>query len=162
YPVASIAAAAISYGLADVLSGSGFLAVYLTGLVLGSARIPARRTVDDFHAGLAWVSQIALFLTLGLLVFPSDLDRVAVDRLARALGLTSTEPALPRPLVEVGAIQRLGAEVLEFPIVADDAIVGHVVNELDLPREALVSVIVRRDEALLPRGSTELEAGDRL
>ena len=84
YPVASIAAAAISYGLADVLSGSGFLAVYLTGLVLGSARIPARRTVDDFHAGLAWVSQIALFLTLGLLVFPSDLDRVTKTLVAAA------------------------------------------------------------------------------
>jgi len=76
YPVASIAAAALSFGVADALHGSGFLAVYLTGLALGSGQIPARRTVADFHDGLAWVSQIAVFFTLGLLVFPSDLGDV--------------------------------------------------------------------------------------
>jgi cell volume regulation protein A len=62
----------------------------------------------------------------------------------------------------VGAIRRLGAEVLEFPVGDNDAIVGRVVNQLALPREALVSVIVREDQALLPRGSTEIEVGDRL
>ncbi len=81
YPVASIATAGIAFGLADVLHGSGFLAVYLAGLALGSAPIPGKRTVEDFHAGVAWVAQIALFLTLGLLVFPSELGEVAVDGL---------------------------------------------------------------------------------
>jgi potassium/hydrogen antiporter len=85
------------------------------------------------------------------------------EPLARALGLTGSQPALPRqPLVEIGTIRRLGAEVLEYPVDRDDAIVGRVVNELGLPREALVNVIVRRDEALLPRGSTQIDAGDRL
>lgn len=244
YPVASIAAAAIAFGGAEVLTGSGFLAVYLTGLALGSGRIPARRTVGDFHAGIAWVSQIALFFTLGLLVFPTELGGVAgeglliagvlmlvarpaasllatvgwryspreslligwaglrgalpvvlatfpvidgvphageffnivfflvitsaviqgatFEPLADALGLTTSEPALPRPLHEVARIRRLGGEVLEFPVGADDAIAGHVVNELQLPREAIVSLIVRRDQALPPRGSTVIEPGDRL
>src|SRR5262245_55131946 len=81
YPVGSIATAALSFGLADVLHGSGFIAVYLTGLILGSAAIPARRTVADFHDGLAWVSQIAVFFTLGLLVFPSQFGEVAGDSL---------------------------------------------------------------------------------
>ena len=62
----------------------------------------------------------------------------------------------------MGTIRRLGAEVLEYPVGERDAIVGRLVNQLELPREALVSVIVRDDEALLPRGSTEIEAGDRL
>ena len=44
----------------------------------------------------------------------------------------------------------------------DDAIVGQLVRELGLPRDALLSVIVRGDEALLPRGSTRIEAADRL
>jgi potassium/hydrogen antiporter len=244
YPVASVAAAAIAFGAADVLGGSGFLAVYLTGLLLGSAQLPARRTVGDFHDGLAWVSQIAVFFTLGLLVFPSQLGDVAgegllvalvlmlvarplatfvctlplgfsprestllgwaglrgavpivlatfavieevpnadslfnvtffvvltstlvqgvsFEPLARALRLTTEEPALPRPLVEVGTIRRLGAEVLEFPVREEHAIAGRLVNELGLPREALVSVIVRGDQALLPRGSSTIEAGDRL
>ena len=64
--------------------------------------------------------------------------------------------------MEVGTIRRLGAEVLEFPVAENDAIVGRVVNELALPREALVNVIVRGDQALLPRGSTTIEGGDRL
>src|SRR4051812_39838506 len=49
YPVATIAAAGVSFGAADVLHGSGFLAVYLTGLTLGSAQIPAKSTVTTFH-----------------------------------------------------------------------------------------------------------------
>ncbi len=81
YPVASIAAAGISFGAADVLHGSGFLAVYLTGLVLGSVQLPARRTVADFHDALAWVSQIAVFFTLGLLVFPSEFGDIIGEAL---------------------------------------------------------------------------------
>jgi potassium/hydrogen antiporter len=56
YPVATLATAAIAFGAADVLHGSGFLSVYVAGLVLGSARIPAKRTVTVFHQGLAWVA----------------------------------------------------------------------------------------------------------
>jgi cell volume regulation protein A len=76
FPVASIATGALAYGGAAIIHGSGFLAVYLAGLALGSAHIPARRTITAFHEGLAWVAQIALFLTLGLLVFPSQLGDV--------------------------------------------------------------------------------------
>jgi cell volume regulation protein A len=85
YPVASVTAAALSFGLAEVAHGSGFLAVYLTGLGLGSARIPAKRSVVAFHEGLAWVAQISMFLTLGLLVFPSQLGDVALEGTAIAL-----------------------------------------------------------------------------
>jgi potassium/hydrogen antiporter len=77
YPVASLAAAALAFGSAATLDGSGFLAVYLAGLALGSANLPARRTVAAFHEGLAWVAQLGMFLTLGLLVFPAQLDEVA-------------------------------------------------------------------------------------
>jgi potassium/hydrogen antiporter len=243
YPVASLATVALGFGAAESLDGSGFLASYVTGLVLGSAAIPAKRTVTVFHQGVAWVAQIALFLTLGLLVFPSQLDDFwleglvlafvlllgrpiataiataldpfsAADRitlgwaglrgaipvvlaifpviegvpdslrffnvvffavvistlvqgptfepLARSLGVTTNEPALPRPLTETGTIRRLGAEIVEYPVGPDDAIVGRVVRDLGLPRDALLSVIVRGREAILPRGSTRIEADDRL
>ena len=75
YPVASLAAAALSFGSAAALHGSGFLAVYLTGLALGTGNLPAKRTVTAFHEGLAWVAQLGMFLTLGLLVFPSRARR---------------------------------------------------------------------------------------
>jgi cell volume regulation protein A len=246
YPVATLSTAGLAFGGAATLHGSGFLAAYLAGLMLGSARIPAKQTVTVFHQGLAWVAQIAMFLALGLLVFPSELDDVwlegtalalllvfiarplpaalatafesftarerlvlgwaglrgavpvvlatfaviediphgqsreffnivffavvistllqgtTVEWLARKLGVTTTEPALPRPLVETGTVRRLGAEIVEYPVGPDDAIVGQLVRELGLPRDALLSVIVRGEEALLPRGSTRIEADDRL
>ena len=244
YPVASLAAAALAFGGADALHGSGFLAVYIAGLALGSGHVPAQQTVSSFHQGLAWVAQLGLFFTLGLLVFPSQLLEVAVqgtvlglvvavvarplavvaatafsklsaaervvlgwaglrgavpvvlatfpvlanvphsleffnivffavlvstlaqgttfEPLARRLGVTTNEPALPRPLAEAGTIRRLGAEILEYPIGPDDAIVGARVRDLGLPRDAVVNVIVRDDQAIPPRGSTRLRAGDRL
>ena len=75
---------------------------------------------------------------------------VTLDPLAKVLRVTGDEPAMPRPLHEVGTIRRLGAEVLEYPVGETDAIGGLRVNQLELPREALVSVVVRDDEALLP------------
>ena len=80
-----MAAAAISFGAAELAHGSGFLAVYLTGLALGTGIIPAHRTVTAFHQGLSWVAQISLFFMLGLLVFPSQLGEVAVEGVALAL-----------------------------------------------------------------------------
>jgi cell volume regulation protein A len=82
YPVATIAIAGLAFGLAEVAHGSGFLAVYLTALALGAARIPARRTIVAFHEGVGWVAQIGLFILLGLLVFPSSLGDVAWESLA--------------------------------------------------------------------------------
>ena len=84
------------------------------------------------------------------------------EPVARWLGATTDEPALPRPLAEAGTIRRLGAEVLEYPVAEDDAVVGARVRDLGLPREAVVNVIVRDREAIPPRGSTVLRAGDRL
>jgi cell volume regulation protein A len=244
YPVASLATAALAYGAAETLGGSGFLAVYLAGLGLGSANIPAKRTVTAFHEGMAWVAQLTMFLTLGLLVFPADLGEVAwrgtllalvivfvarplatalgtlgsgfsvrekgllgwaglrgavpvvlatfpvieevpqsetffnivffavllstllqgttIDTVARRLGVTSDEPARSASILEVGAVRELGADVIEHMIRPADAAAGARLRDLGLPRDALVSLIVRGSEALLPRGSTRLEAGDRL
>src|SRR5215217_4857162 len=194
YPVSSLAVAALAFGAADSLHGSGFLAVYLAGLTLGSAAIPAKRTITTFHTGIGWLAQVVMFLALGLLVFPSQLAAVAgegtilavavalvarpvavalatvapgftwpervvlgwaglrgavpvvlatfpviagvprsleffnlvffavllstllqgstFEPLARALGVTTTEAALPQPLADTGAVRRLGAEVV--------------------------------------------------
>jgi potassium/hydrogen antiporter len=244
YPVATIAVAGLAYGLAEVAHGSGLLAVYLTALALGGAAIPAKRTVVSFHEGLGWVSQMALFIMLGLLVFPSTLGDVAVkgialsavlilvarpiatsiatafspfnarerlmlgwaglrgatpiwlatfpvvagvrgapeefaivffvvvsstlvqgasfEPLAQRLGLTTDEPSLPRRLLESGRIQRMGGDVVAFRLPEGAAAAGHPVRDLELPREALVNVIVREGHAIPPRGSTELQEGDEL
>src|SRR5579862_2964691 len=76
-PVASVAAAALSFGVADVLGGSGFLAVYLVGLAVGSTPSRYRQQLVSFHEGLAFLAQVAMFVVLGLLVFPHELPSVA-------------------------------------------------------------------------------------
>jgi potassium/hydrogen antiporter len=244
YPVATMAAAALSYGLTETLGGSGFLAVYATALVLGTGSLPARSTVVSFHQGLGWLAQIGLFFVLGLLVFPSQLWGVAgkglllsallivvarplatflvtlpsrlrpaeqamlgwaglrgaipiwlatfpvvagvaesrlifdvvffvvltstliqgatIEPLARLLGVTGTERALPRPVADVGLVRELGGELIAWPVREGDAAAGLLVRELGLPREALVHLIVRDGRALAPRGSTRVEPGDEL
>jgi potassium/hydrogen antiporter len=83
-PVASIAAAALAFGAADTVGGSGFLAVYLVGLAVGSTPSRYRRQLVAFHEGVAFVAQVVLFIVLGLLVFPHDLPHVALHGLALA------------------------------------------------------------------------------
>jgi cell volume regulation protein A len=87
YAIGTVGAAAIAFGAASSLDGSGFLAVYLAGLWLGSVPIPAKRAVTLFHQGLALVAQVTLFVVLGLLVFPSQLGDVAVEGTILALVL---------------------------------------------------------------------------
>jgi potassium/hydrogen antiporter len=81
-PVASVAAGALSFGVADVSGGSGFLAIYLVGLAVGSTPSRYRRELVTFHEGLAFVSQVVMFVVLGLLVFPRELGSVALSGLA--------------------------------------------------------------------------------
>lgn len=83
-PVASIAAGSLSFGAAEVIGGSGFLSVYLVGLAVGSTPSRYRRQLVGFHEGLAFLAQVAMFVVLGLLVFPRDLLDVAIPGLALA------------------------------------------------------------------------------
>jgi cell volume regulation protein A len=244
YPVASIAIAAIAFGAAQEIHGSGFLAVYLVGLALAAPSDPALRTIESFHGGLAWVAQVGMFLMLGLLVFPDELPAVALEGLAiglvvaflarpvaawiatigqgfavadrltigwaglrgavpivlatfpvvegvvgggemfnivffavvisalfqgmtispvaRWLGATTDESAIPTPLVPSATIHRLGAETVEFPVRKGDAIVGLKVRDLHITKDALLTLVLRDDRAILPRGDTDIQAGDLL
>jgi len=241
-PVASVATAAIAYGAADVVHGSGFLSVYIVGLAVGSTPSRYRGQLVAFHEGLAYVAQVALFIVLGLLVFPSRLPDVALagfgltaalvlvarpvavcistalsrfthrERLllgwaglrgavpivlgtivlsshvssaqtifdavffvvlvsavlqgttlewaARRLRLLTAAAPAQAPLEVAGSWSSL--ELQEFVVGPDHAIAGSAVRELGLPREALVAVVVRGDDAIPPRGSTTIAPGDTL
>jgi len=241
-PVASVAAGTLSFGVADVIGGSGFLAVYLVGLAVGSTPSRYRRQLVAFHEGLAFISQVAMFVVLGLLVFPHELGSVAVAGLALSaalvlairpiavwastafsrftarerallgwaglrgavpivlgtivlssdvphgktifnavffvvvlstlvqgttlewvaerLGVVSSIPRRATAPLEVGPLSSL--ELVEFDVAPNHAIAGSAVRELGLPRSALVAVVARGDETIPPRGSTVIQAGDRL
>lgn len=76
YPVLTLALALLIYGGTALAGGNGFLAVYLAGIALGNRPFVHKRSLTRFHDGVAWLMQIAMFLTLGLLVFPSRLPPV--------------------------------------------------------------------------------------
>ena len=77
YPVLSVALALLTYGLTDYLDGSGFLAVYLAGLVMARKPFTHQQSVLRFHDGLAWLMQVTMFLALGLQVYPARLLPIA-------------------------------------------------------------------------------------
>ncbi|MBI4514001.1 MAG: potassium/proton antiporter [Gemmatimonadetes bacterium] len=244
YPVLTVALVLLVYGATASLGGNGFLAVYLTGLTLGSGAFIHRASLLRFHDGLAWLMQITMFLTLGLLVFPSRLPAVALSGLlvsgflvliarpasvflslapfriairekgmASWVGLRGAVPivlatfpllaGLPKAsllfdlvffivltsvLIQGPSIpwvaRRLGmamraraprryalefvpsgapdADLLELVVPVHSPIVGKQIVELGLPKGALIVVISRGDEWIIPTGSTVLEAGDAL
>lgn len=77
FPVVTVAGAMFAYGLATTAYGSGFLAVFVSGVVLGNRALPYRAGLRRVHDAAAWMSQVCMFLALGLLVFPSRLLPVA-------------------------------------------------------------------------------------
>lgn len=84
-PVASVAACALSFGIAGIIGGSGFLAVYLVGLAIGSTPSRYRSQLVAFHEGVAFLAQVAMFIVLGLLVVPHQLLAVAGSSILLAL-----------------------------------------------------------------------------
>ena len=104
-----------------------------------------------------------LFSIVFFVVVTSTLVQGAsFEPLAKRLGLTTDEPALPKRLLESGRIRRLGGDVVSYRLRPGAAAAGHMVRELGLPREALLNVIVRDGRAIPPRGSTEVREGDEL
>jgi cell volume regulation protein A len=244
YPIAALALLVGAYGLADVLHSSGFLAVYVSAVIIGSAaRLPHRRSIIGFADGLAWIAEIGLFFMLGALAdiesLPSAIPIALVTAgiillVARPLaalvalvpfrtpwvtiaftavaGLRGAVPivfaAIPLGLgvaggqlvfdvtlivvlvlivVQVPAIriggERLGvvqkteavelelesapldgmsAQVLGVEVPDDSHLVGTFVSELGLPEGAVVSLIVRGDQAVAPDTHSRIRAGDKV
>lgn len=71
YPVLMIALMFFTFSATDAIGGNGFLAIYISAVYLGNQDLIHKKTIMRMYDGLAWLMQIVLFLTLGLLVFPS-------------------------------------------------------------------------------------------
>jgi cell volume regulation protein A len=244
YPVLSVALVVLTYGVTQGIGGSGFLAVYVSGIVLGNVNYVHKRSLTVFHDGLAWLMQIAMFLTMGLLVLPSELTRMAVSGIALSAflvfvarpasvlvcltpfrfslreqlmvswaglrgavpivvatypliaGVPEAKPifnlvffvvfisvllqgtTIPRvsqwlqvasPLVkrfrypiEYNPTADLKNELVEVPVPAGSPVVGRSLVEIKLPTGALIVLIRRGDETFVPRGGTQIDAGDTL
>jgi cell volume regulation protein A len=84
YPVVTIATALLAFGTAALVDGSGLLAVYIAGVMVGDGPVPYRPWIVRVHDTIAWLAQLGMFLMLGLLVFPSALLPVADEALVVA------------------------------------------------------------------------------
>ncbi|MEU2610833.1 potassium/proton antiporter [Micromonospora sp. NPDC007271] len=101
YPIAVVGFTVLAYAAGSVLHASGFLAVYVAGVLLGNARLPHRQAILGFADGLAWLAQIGLFVLLGLLVAPDRLGAAVLPAVVTGLALV----LLARPLsVAVSAL----------------------------------------------------------
>jgi len=244
YPVLTLAAVPFTYGVTEYLGGNGFLAVYAAGIALGNRRFIHKRSLLRYHDGLAWLMQIAMFLILGLLVFPSHLIPEAGSAIllsavliliARPLGVVlsllafrfsprelglvswvglrgavpivlatfplvagvpqaetifnavffvvftsvlaqgSTIPLIARwlrvdaPLdrkrvlpLEFDPAQGMRSDLVEIEIPAGSPVEGKQLVAMGLPSDALVVLIGRSDEYIVPRGGSVVLVGDRL
>jgi len=244
YPVLTIAMVLFIYGGTSLLGGNGFLAVYAAGLVIGNSNIIQKKSMIRFHDGIAWLMQIAMFLTLGLLVFPSRLVPIAgegmlvsmflvlaarpaavflillftkmnvreklmvswvglrgsvpitlatfplaagipradmifnivffivltsallqgmsIPRIARWLGVAAPLSLKPRPPLEFDRTRGIQSEMVEIEIPERSPAIGRQVVELGLPRNALIVLVRRNEDFLVPGGGTIIESGDAL
>jgi cell volume regulation protein A len=244
YPVLMLACALLTYGLTASLGGNGFLAVYLAGIVIGNRDFVHKKSLLRFHDGLAWLMQIAMFLSLGLLVFPSRLPAVVGDgllaslflmfvarplsvfltlwwarlgwreltmigwvglrgavpiilatfpllariphadtifnlvffivlssvllqgtslpRVSRWLGVAAPEVVRHRYPLEFVPEVSVNSQLIEVVIPPEAPVVGRSILQLGLPPGALILLIGRGGENLVPNGGTVLEADDRL
>jgi potassium/hydrogen antiporter len=244
YPVLSLAGVLFVYGLTTSLGGNGFLAVYVAGILLGNHEFIHKKSLILFHDGLAWLMQITMFLTLGLLVFPRRLPAIAGIGLIVSLflifvarpvsvfaslffaklnyrrkafiswvGLRGAAPIILATFPLVAGIPKADtifnlvffivltsvllqgttitqtakwlkvaspiskrrqyplefvssrdskSDLVELTIPDDSLIRGEQIVDLHLPKTALIVLLNRNDDFIVPRGGTVLEAGDKL
>ncbi len=113
YPLAVLSLAVLAYAGSSALHGSGFAAVYVAALVLGNADLPHRAATRSFSEGVAWLAQIGLFVMLGLLVSPGEIDPDTVG-LAVVAGLALTFVARPVSVAVAALVQPMGVRELTF------------------------------------------------
>lgn len=244
YPILATGAGLLSYGLAAVLGGSGFLSVYLTGIVIGNSRVVFKKGILHFQDGMAWLAQIVMFVLLGLLSDPSRLTGVighgvliaavlifiarpvavmlllapfrydlreltmvswvglkgsvpiilgtyplmaglpggrllfditffvvlfsaafqgwSLAPVARWLGLQLPPRPEPPATLEITSLHNLEGDIVEYIAPVDSRVVGKRLREVELPENAVVAMIARKEQIIPPRGRTRIEAGDHV
>jgi potassium/hydrogen antiporter len=244
YPALTLALALVAFGVTTLLHGSGFLAVYLAGMVLGNGPLPYHNGLLRVHDALAWLSQIGMFLILGLLVFPSGLVEVApiglglalllaivarpaiialclapfryprrevvyigwvglrgavpivlatypvlvgapgADRIfhvvffivvvnaivpgatvawvTRRLGLQKAEAPAPQAVLAIESRLPLEGELMSFYVDEALVVMGATLEDLEFPDGSSVTLIVRGNRLIPPKGSTVLQSGDHV
>jgi cell volume regulation protein A len=113
YPLAVLSLTVLAYAGTAAIHGSGFAAVYVAALILGNAELPHRAATRSFSEGVAWLSQIGLFVMLGLLLTPSKIHLSEIG-IAVVAGLALTVLARPISVLVASAAQPMSLPELGF------------------------------------------------
>jgi cell volume regulation protein A len=244
YPILATAFGLLAFGLAANFGGSGFLTIYLVGMVIGNSKPVFHRGILLFHDAAAWLGQIVMFIVLGLLSFPSRLLDVFLPGLAIAVVLVfaarplavaitllpfrfsirerlflswvglkgavpitlATFPLLadlpaaslmfdvvffvvlvsavvqgwslpwvarrlelvvppkrePPVTLEISSLYQVEGDIVDYYVYSDTRATGRLVRDLALPEEVVVALIVRNQQTLLPKGSSQIQVGDHV
>jgi potassium/hydrogen antiporter len=100
YPLLAAAGGLLVFAVTQQAGGSGFLAIFLAGVVLGNSQLQSAQNILRVHDGLAWLSQIVMFIILGLLVTPSELVKIALP----ALGIAAFLMLVARPIAVAASL----------------------------------------------------------
>jgi cell volume regulation protein A len=152
YPLAVMSLTVLAYAGTVALHGSGFAAVYVAALVLGNAELPHRAATRSFSEGVAWLAQIGLFVMLGLLVTPREIDIAAVVTavvaglalalLARPISILVASVAQPMPLRELAFLSWAGLRGAVPIVLATIPLAEHVVDSRQLFNIVFVLVVI--------------------
>lgn len=123
YPVLALALAGVLYSATSLAHGSGFLAVFIAGLVLGDARLPYKGEIERFHTSLATLAEIVVFVALGLTV---SLGSLSADVWVDAALLLLALALVARPLVVVVTLARARLRRTELMFIAWTGLKGAV------------------------------------
>ena len=142
----------LAYAGTAALHGSGFAAVYVAALVLGNAELPHRAATRSFSEGVAWLAQIGLFVMLGLLVTPDEIDAAAVVTavvaglalalLARPISILVASVAQPMPPRELAFLSWAGLRGAVPIVLATIPLAEHVVGSRQLFNIVFVLVVI--------------------
>lgn len=77
YPILLLAFAFFTFSVTELISGNGYLAVYIAGIIVGNEKLVRHKEITTFMDGISWLFQIIMFLVLGILVNPNDMFQVA-------------------------------------------------------------------------------------
>ena len=114
YPILALASAMLIFAIAQTIGASGYMAIYLVGFLLGSRRHRATQLINRFSDGLAWLSQILMFLMLGLLVTPTSLLPDLLPAILVALALVF----VARPLAVIVCLMPFGFSKREIAFIS--------------------------------------------
>ncbi|MEV0190409.1 potassium/proton antiporter [Kitasatospora purpeofusca] len=171
YPIAVLALTVLAYAGGALLHGSGFLAVYVTAVILGNSKLPHGPAVRGFADGLAWIGQIGMFVLLGLLCAPESMGSAVVPALvigtvlvfvARPLSVVLTLTPFRLPLREQALLSWAGLRgavpivLATIPMVSGAPMAQHVFNIVFI----LVVVFTLLQGPTLPWVAKGLRIGD--